>query len=391
MLYEGAESGAEREARAELLRYCSEHGASLEQLRAAVREDRLSTLPLEFALTTARTYTLTEVARLAGISPPYLRKALLALGHPNPRPRERAFTEEDLGAARALAVFLKAGLPRDELLEVAGVLGQSLAQVAAAIRRLIGDALLQPGDSEHTLSLRYVGAAELFAPQMAPIVEAQLRSHLREQAVREVIGRAEREAGTLRHTREVAVCFADLTGFTRLGEKASPEDVGALGARMAALCAEAAEPPVNLVKMIGDAGMFVSADVDALLNTVLVLARRAREEAEDTNFPTMRAGVASGAAVLRLGDWFGATVNRASRIVGVAKPQTILADPLTRARSSDAFTWTRSRRRRLKGIDGRTPLYRLEPAAEAAAPEAPRAARSQPRIPAPAVFRRARP
>ena len=73
----------------------------------------------------------------------------------------------------------------------------------------------------------------------------------------------------------------------------------------------------------------------------------------------MRAGVASGPAVIRVGDWFGATVNRASRIADIAKPRTIVADAATRARAVRHSAWTRTRRRSLKGIDRRMALYRL--------------------------------
>src|SRR5271167_3322509 len=336
LLYIGVANATERRARRKLLRYCRRHGASVEQLREAVREDRLATLPLEFALTSGRRYTLTAISRESGVPAPYLRAMLLALGHPNPKPRERRYSEEDLRAARAFAVFLAAGLPREELLEVARIVGQSMAQAAAAIRLFIGNALIQPGDSEHELGMRYVAAVEQLAPQLMPVLEHQLRIHLREQATRDVIGRTEREAGALSNTREVGVCFADLSGFTRLGE------------RMAELCMEVAQPPVELVKTIGDGGMFVCADVDALLDAACALAQSVEHEGEQ--LPAMRAGVAFGSAVVRLGDWFGATVNRASHIVDIAKPRTILVDDATRAQSTRALTWKRTRRRGLWGI-----------------------------------------
>ena len=357
-LYLGVTDAAERGARRKLLRHCYSHGASIEQLREAVSEGRLSTLPLEFALAGGRRYTLTAISKKSGVPAPYLREMLLALGHPNPKPRERRYSDEDLRAARALAVFLAAGLPRKELLEVARVVGQSMAQAAAAIRLFIGNALIEPGDSDYDLGMRYVEAAEQLAPQLAPVVEHQLRIHLREQATRDVIGRAEREAGTLDHTREVGVCFVDLSGFTRFGERAPVEQVAALGARMAALCMEVAQPPVDLVKTIGDGGMFVSADIDALLDAACLLATRIEREGEE--LPAMRAGVAFGPAVVRLGDWFGATVNRASHLVDIAKPRTILADGATHAQSTRALAWKRSRRPGLRGVGGRGPLYRVD-------------------------------
>jgi len=359
LLYLGVANATERGARRKLLRYCHRHGATAEQLREAVRDDRLATLPLEFALTSGRRYTLTAISRESGVPAPYLRAMLLALGHPNPKPRERRYSEEDLRAARAFAVFLAAGLPREELLEVARVVGQSMAQAAAAIRLFIGNALIQPGDSEHELGMRYVAAVEQLAPQLMPVLEHQLRIHLREQATRDVIGRTEREAGALSNTREVGVCFADLSGFTRLGERVPVEQVGALGARMAELCIEVAQPPVELVKTIGDGGMFVCADVDALLDAACALAQSVEHEGEQ--LPAMRAGVAFGPAVVRLGDWFGATVNRASHIVDIAKPRTIVADEAAREHSTRALAWKRTRRRSLRGIVGRNPpLYRLD-------------------------------
>jgi adenylate cyclase len=358
LLYLGVADDVERKARRKLLRYCHRKGASVEQLHEAVREDRLATLPLEFALTSGRRYTLTALARESGVSAPYLRAMLLALGHPNPKPRERRYSEEDLQTAQALAVFLAAGLPREELLEVARVLGQSMAQVAAAIRLFIANALIQPGDSEHELGMRYVAAVEQLSPQLTPVLEHQLRIHLREQATRDVIGRTEREAGAVSNTREVGVCFADLSGFTKLGEHVPVEQVGALGTRMTALCIEVAQPPVELVKTIGDGGMFVSADIDALLDATRALAQSVEHEGEQ--LPTMRAGVAFGPAVVRVGDWFGATVNRASRIANIAKPGTILADSATRAQSTQALAWKRTRRRSLRGVEGWSPLYRLD-------------------------------
>src|SRR3954452_11392804 len=117
-LYTGLRDAAEREDRRRLLEDLSRQGATFEMLEAAVREERLSTLPVEFALNDGSRYTLTEVARRANVDPRYVRAVLLSLGHPNPRPRERRFSDRDVEVARILRVFLDAGLPKDEILEV---------------------------------------------------------------------------------------------------------------------------------------------------------------------------------------------------------------------------------------------------------------------------------
>ena len=67
--------------------------------------------------------------------------------------------------------------------------------------------------------------------------------------------------------------------------------------------------------------MFVCPDPAPLLDIVLKLVETVDT---DNDFPRLRAGVASGMAVSRAGDWFGSPVNVASRVTGVARPGTVL-------------------------------------------------------------------
>ena len=52
----------------------------------------------------------------------------------------------------------------------------------------------------------------------------------------------------------------------------------------------------------------------------------ARGADPDDEFPEVRAGVAYGDVVSRLGDVFGPTVNIASRLTSVARPGSVLID-----------------------------------------------------------------
>jgi adenylate cyclase len=357
-LYAGAETESERAARHDLLELLADRGATIEQLRDAVRDQTLATMPLEFVLSDERQYTLTDMAREAGVESPYLRQLLLSLGHPNPRPRERAFGEQDLEMARLLRLFLDAGLNRDGLLEIARVLGHSVARTAAVIREVAGSELIQQGDSEAAVAMRYATAAEHLLPMLGEILQYELRVHVREQATRDVITRAELAQGELSGTRDVAVGFVDLSGFTELGSYSSPQRLGMIGSRLSALAAQVSDPPVELVKTLGDGAMLVSTDTEALVAAVCKLAERVR--AEDDGFPALRGGIACGPAVNRGADWFGPSVNTASRIVEMAKPSTVLADEATRERTGERFEWSRKRRvRRLKGLDGRPKVFRL--------------------------------
>ena len=357
-LFIGADDESEQAARRELLEHLLDAGAELDQLKEAAREGRLATLPVEFALKGEARYTLTEVAREASLESGYLRSVLLSLGHPNPPPRARIFTDEDLEIARLLRRFLDSGLRKGEVLDVTRVLGQSLARVAAVIREVVGSSLIEPGDSEADLGLRYADAASELVPMMGSVLGYELAAHLREQATRDVITRRERTAGKLVGTREVGVCFADLSEFTRLGESVPVDQLGAIGSRMADLAAQVADPGVELVKTVGDGALFVSPDVNGLLEATCALHERIHAEGED--FPAVRAGVAFGDAVTRGGDWFGPVVNLASRLLDVAKPDTIVADERIKERADKRYEWSRRRfKKALKGVGGRVTLYRL--------------------------------
>src|SRR5437764_990206 len=167
---------------------------------------------------------------------------------------------------------------------------------------------------------------------------------------------AVRRAMRLPVSREVAVCFADLVGFTRLGEQVPPEELGQLAVRLEALATEVARAPVRLVKTIGDAAMLAAAEPAPLLDAALELIDAADSEGE--HFPQLRAGAALGRAVPRAGDWFGRPVNLASRVTAVARPGSLLAERELRESARDAYQWSYAGERRLRGIRDPVPLFR---------------------------------
>jgi adenylate cyclase len=356
-LYAGAERGEERRARRALLERLVQAGVDHERLLAAVEEERLAILPAELVLGGNAPYTLSEVARRSGLPPKFLRQVLLALGRPNPRRGERAFTDADVAEAEILRVLLDAGLPRAGVLQVARVIGQGMSNTAHAVRELVGAALLKRGDTEHELALRYAGAAEQLGPLMGPLLGNELLAHIREAIRREAVSQAEREAGVLHGTREIAVGFGDLVDFTKLGGEVEPEELGQVAGRLTELATAVTGPPVQLVKTIGDAVMLVSPEVRPLVEAFSRMVVRA---AGAGTLPELRVGVAYGPAVPRGGDWFGATVNRASRLTAAAKPGTIIVDARAHEHVSEDYEWSRPRRKALKGV-GRTRYFRLSP------------------------------
>ena len=276
----------------------------------------------------------------------------------------RPFTcEPTVRPPREQGVFIDLGFSREQLITVSRVLGQGLAQTAEVMRQVVLEAVLQPGASELQIAQSYGVLVQQVSPLLGPLCEDVLRLQLRHTLETEAISAAERRAGTIPGARNIAVAFADLVGFTRLGEVVPPEALESLANRLSGLARDVASPPVRFIKTIGDAVMFVSTDPVSLLRAALELIAAA-EKFDD--FPQLRVGIASGRAVSRAGDWFGSPVNVASRVTAVARPGAVLvAEPARDAiGSADGFSWSFAGARHLKGVTGEVKMYRARAAAD---------------------------
>ena len=239
------------------------------------------------------------------------------------------------------------------------VLAEGLSRAAEVMRYTALSAIMRPGASELEIAKASKALVTEIAPMLGPMVEHMLFMQLRHMMETEAVNAAERAAGKpLPGARQITVAFADLVGFTRIGEAVSPEELGHLANRLAILARDVTVPPVRFVKTIGDAVMFVCPEPRPLLDVVLKLV-----EAVDTDneFPRLRAGVASGTAVSRAGDWFGSPVNVASRVTAVARPGTVLvADSVWDVIGDNGeFSGSFAGARRLKGIKNEVKLFRV--------------------------------
>ena len=355
-LLEGLRSEAERAARRELLDRLEAEGCTVDELRRAVDEDRLSLLPIERLLTAEYRYTPAEVVELTGISMDYLKRDFAALGL-SLDPHEPRFGEANIEAMRSLRAMMEAGVSERELLGLTRMVGDASAKLADAVLRTFGRLLVQPGDTERDLGLRLVDAAKLFMPALGPMLQIPLESHMVEIIRAEAIGQVEREQGILPGARPVAVCFADMVGFTSLAERLEVDELGDVTEWFWLLAGEVTEPPVRLVKMIGDEAMLASPDAGALIATSLTLIDAA---ARDDALLPLRAGAAAGPALRRAGDWYGRPVNLASRITSVAPEGALVVSGELRDAAGDSYRWAPAGTREFKGIEGEVDLYRVE-------------------------------
>jgi adenylate cyclase len=354
-LLEGLE-GEEREARAKLLEQLTEAGVSDDELKKAVEEQRLALLPVELALGADRTLTAEEAAERAGVSVEFVHRHRRALGLPQNVEDGTAFSEEDVDALQDVKKFIDAGLDEDGIEDVTRVVGESMSRVARSIADLTASSLLRPGVTEHDLGIGFAEAAKHLVPLFGKQLEFVFKQQLLEIVRSEMVSHAEREAGELPGSETVNVSFADLVGFTRMGEELPPEEIGRVAGKLGELAADVAEPPVRLVKTIGDAAMLVAPEPGPVVDTVLGLVERSQTQA-----PLLRGGVACGEGLSRAGDWYGRPVNLASRLTSFARRGSVVTSKEVRDAAGDGYNWSPAGSRRFKGVRGTVDVFRVRP------------------------------
>jgi len=292
--------------------------------------------------------TRDQVADAVGIPEPEARSLWNAMGFAEVSPTERAFTIRDVEALRTALAFGESGIVKpDTVLVLARSMGQELARTAEAQVDVFRSA------SEGLTSEEALAQAAHLAPTMLPMLE-QLVVHVwRRQfaaATARAFAAADGDGQPL-----TAVGFVDLVDFTRSTqqwdattlertlerfERETSLRVTAVGGRV--------------VKTLGDAVLYVTSDAGSAVEVAL---QTVEAHAEDDELPDVRAGVALGPVLVRLGDVFGQPVNLASRLTDEARPRSVLVDQTLADTLADdgSYDLKRLRRRSVRGYRSITP------------------------------------
>jgi adenylate cyclase len=349
-------TGKARADRTELIAWLLERGFSVTQLAASLTP---MMLPANRVMGDDGVYVSTrDVARRSGIDIELLQQLMRAAGLPRiDDPDAAVLPRVDAEAVTHAKYLLDIGLNTAEAIAIVRVLTHGFERITALMREPAFRLMVKPGASE----IEFAEAAEAMAraaiPHAGPLLEELLRIQYRRMFEAEAIGVAERAAGSLPGARHVAVAFADLVGFTQLGETVAPEELARVARRLTDLARDIAIPPVLFVKTIGDSVMLASVDSTRLIGAVLELI----DAGAKNKLPRLRAGIAAGLAVNRAGDWFGSPVNVASRVTGLALPGTVLVTDSARRSSGTThdLIWESSGVQSLRGVPGEMELFRV--------------------------------
>lgn len=357
-LFDGLD-GSAREERTELVAWLLEQGFGLDQIRAEVAP---MLMPAHRELgNDGRYVSERDVSAAHGIDLALLQSIERALELPRlDDPAAALLLQADAEAAVRLQQLIGAGLDPGQVLLMIRRLSEGISRAVPAFRYSTISAIMRPGLTELEVAKAHEEIVRTVIPLLGSMIRDILFVQLRRVLEGEEVNASERAAGVaLPGARRLTVAFADMVGFTRLGEAVPPEELVGLVECLADLAREVVNPPVRLVKTIGDAVMLVSSDPAKLLGTTLELLDSA---ANTRALPELRAGIASGWAVSRARDWFGSPVNVASRVTSVAEPGEVMVEGAAREAVGDApgYSWSFVGARALKGVEGETELFRVQ-------------------------------
>ncbi|HET7510951.1 MAG TPA: adenylate cyclase regulatory domain-containing protein [Solirubrobacterales bacterium] len=349
-------------AQARVVARMRDRGYSLEDLKTAGREGRLAFGFTEELFSGAgERLTVEEVAEETGMEPDLVERILVILGTPVDRRREMG--EEDAAALRHCARVLAAGFPLVAFLQLVRVYAQSMRRIADAEVRLfhlyVHEPLIRDAVPELEMAEEMGELAADILPLAAPLTEYLHRRYLRFFVEQDVVGHMEADAAAV-DTAEIelghihiALCFIDLTGFTRYTEEEG--DIEALDVVENFVASVEATLPreATIVKTIGDEVMVVSPDAASLTEWAVDFLSRFAER------PQPRVGIHFGDAVYRDGDYFGSQVNLVHRVVNRALAgEVLVTDAVCETiAGSDRLEMEGIGQVRLKGFPAPTELF----------------------------------
>jgi adenylate cyclase len=337
-----------------------ELGCTDPEIDRAVADDVVDLLVVDRLLVPAgHRLTQAEVSEQTDIPVDLARRFWRALGFLDVPEDEAVFTDMDIEAVRLFQTMVAMELvDLETAVQMARVIGFSMARIAEAeaaagttpIQVPSGDSVL---DADH-----FARQADTFIPAMARLLEYVWRRHLQVATRRSMMLRARgSSAGT---SPVMAVGFADMVGFTLLSQHLGDEELAAVVSRFEELAHDTVVAlGGRVVKMIGDEAMFVVQTATGAAEIGLALAEA---YADDELLSDVRVGLAIGPVLVQDGDFYGAVVNLASRLVGVANPGTVLVSDEFRTALGDesarGFETRALRTRTLKDI-GRIQVWKL--------------------------------
>jgi adenylate cyclase len=339
---------------------CERAGLPMAGIASAVQQGRLSFGFLEaapyrrWAVRAAQTYR--QVSQDTGVPLELLGSFLEAIGFAR-MPPEELIREDELEVVPLLQLGLASGI-LDPVWSTR--VGRGFAEglrLIAGVEREVWQArfmapLLASGADQQTARER---AAQLSIDFLPLVDTALLAAYRRQQELAWIEDLVERIEGELEAAgvvdlpeRVPAMCFLDLTGYTRLTEERGDQVAAGLAEALAVLVGRSAREHGGVpVKWLGDGVMVHFRDPAGAVLSALDLVQQLPE----AGLPPAHVGVAAGPVVVQGGDYFGRTVNLAARIAAHASAGRVLvSEPVAERAPPQGVTFVELGQVQLQGI-----------------------------------------
>ena len=348
-------------------RACEEGGLPMEGMAEAVRAGLLSfafveSWPFE-RWSSRRPQTHRELAEEVGLSFEALQRLVEAFGFVRPEPKDVVVEAERpiallAGRVVELEIVDEAGLSR-----LGHVYAEAFRRIALAETEVyhsgVEEPLLRSGLGES----RTMELASSFSPALTGMLDdAVMAAYRRQQELTwtehqiEHVEQALEDAGvSLPATPPTAMCFLDLSGYTRLTEERGDQEAAALAGRLSDIVQQRSRlHGGEAVKWVGDGVMFRFRDPSGAVVSSLDMV----EEIPAAGLPPAHVGVAAGPVIRQGGDYYGRTVNLASRISDrAAGGQVLVSEPVVEMASIRGVTFVRIGPVELKGLRAPVDLF----------------------------------
>jgi adenylate cyclase len=341
-------------------------GVPLDGMAAAVRDGALSFSFMDATafdrFTGLSDMTFHQLSERTSIPMDLLKVVREAVGFAEPRPEDHV-REDELSVVPAIELMLSTGFRPAVIDRWLRAWADSLRRVAQTEadwwKTEVEQRLLEGGMNEAQM----LEAQADLGSRMAPLSEQALlaiyhgqQEHAWRQTFVEVVEGALERAGLYsRLHRPPAICFLDITGYTRLTEERGDEAAADLAARLATLVRRSSqEHGGRPVKWLGDGVMFYFREPsDAVLAALDMV-----EGVANHGLPPAHVGLHAGPVIFQEGDYFGRTVNLAARIAEYARPgEVVVSQEVVNAADGAPVSFIEIGPVELKGVAGTLQLH----------------------------------
>ena len=338
-------------------------GATDDEVADALASGLAGPFAVSLVLRSGSPVTVATAAESTGNTSEEFLRLWRALGLATPEEGTAAVPADLLAALPVISDATQQWLGEDGALGLARVVGSCAARVAEALVDSFRVGFEMPqlsgGASYPDVVEQYVEITKLALPAFQEFLLAVMKAHI----VRVASGAWSPDVANMSARRDLFVGFVDLSGYTALAATLTPAELASMLAHFEDAVADVATTGGGrLVKLIGDGAMFVCDNATDGCRAAVELGDRL---GADESLPLARLGADFGSVLSLSGDYYGDVVNRAARLVAVARPGTVVvSDSVAEQVDHNLFGLERLPAQALKGFGAPAVTYRLLPGGE---------------------------